>query len=198
MQEKSFYYTGNSMRGVFKASDLIFTKAVPFSEFQVGDIVVFLASEDAKMPVVHRVIKLTETSMLTHGDNNAKPDYPLSSNDTILLATHYIRDDKTIELTRGKSGMAEFKRNQRIHNLYAWRSRVGRFIGSLTPLRFFAPNIDKLKLDKFCRAGKPFKANLSYKGKFVAGYNFKENCWNVVGIWKFFYTSKMLSKIGLD
>lgn len=198
MQEKSFYYTGNSMRGVFKASDLIFTKAVPFLEFQVGDVVVFLASEDAKMPVVHRVIKLTENTMLTHGDNNANPDRPLSSSDTILLATHYIRDEKTIELTRGKSGMAEFKRNQRIHNLYALRAKVGQFIGSLTPLRFLAPNIDKLKLDKFCRAGKPFKANLTYKGKFVAGYNFKEQRWDVVGIWKFFYTRKKLSKIRLD
>lgn len=68
----SFVRTG-SMDPTLSVNDLVIVKEA--DNYKVGDIVVY---QDENMPVIHRIISIDGEKVITQGDNNNKPDDPIS------------------------------------------------------------------------------------------------------------------------
>ena len=64
-------YTSTSMLRVFTPGDLVETDdAVPFSALRCGDVIVFPSPSGHGERIIHRIIKRTEDTITTMGDNN--------------------------------------------------------------------------------------------------------------------------------
>lgn len=66
------FYRGNSMKGTFCAGDRLIIMPVPLESIIIGDVIVYqkinyLGGVDE---VVHRVVDINESGILTRGDNN--------------------------------------------------------------------------------------------------------------------------------
>lgn len=66
---------GHSMLPTLEGGDLVVIQSVPLSDVHVGDIIVYngLCSSGGES-VVHRVVMVTSTGLITKGDNNPNPD----------------------------------------------------------------------------------------------------------------------------
>jgi len=66
---------GHSMLPTLEGGDLVVLQSVPTSDIHVGDIIVYGAPCSAGgESVVHRVINVIGTGLITKGDNNEYPD----------------------------------------------------------------------------------------------------------------------------
>ncbi len=194
MKQERFFYIGTSMLGVFAPGDEILATKVDFEQLQVGDIVVYFSPENKQKRFVHRVIEKNADSLQTHGDNNLTRDlYRLKKGDDLWLVREYLRKGELKNVTYAEAGWQEFCANQRRRKLLHLKSLCGRLIAKIVPLRWFAPNKDRLKIQVFKRQGVAINALLFLEKKQVALYDFDAEIWRVCGRWKWFYSSKALS-----
>lgn len=70
---------GHSMLPTLEGGDLVVIQKVAISQIHVGDIIVYngLCSTGGES-VVHRVIQITSSGLITKGDNNPEPDQYLN------------------------------------------------------------------------------------------------------------------------
>lgn len=82
LQIRLLVIQGISMEPTYHHGDLVFVRAVPMDEVQVGDVVVF---RRGRARIAHRVIAIKEQNgervLITQGDNNNVPDSPVTSRD---------------------------------------------------------------------------------------------------------------------
>ncbi|MBO4344218.1 MAG: signal peptidase I [Victivallales bacterium] len=130
-------YTSTSMLRVFTPGDCVETdETVQFADLRVGDIVVFTSRSAAADRIIHRIIRRTDGSLTTMGDNNPAPDSaPVTADQLPALAVAKILPDgRRIPLARGAAGMRQFRMNR----LRYWTSRTSSRIGRLLePLMFW-------------------------------------------------------------
>ena len=66
---------GTSMLPTLEGGDLVVIQNVPLSDVHVGDIIVYNSlCSTSGLSVVHRVIQITSSGLITKGDNNPEPD----------------------------------------------------------------------------------------------------------------------------
>ncbi len=66
---------GTSMLPTLEGGDLVVIQNVPLSDIHVGDIIVYnYLCSTSGLSVVHRVIQITSSGLITKGDNNPQPD----------------------------------------------------------------------------------------------------------------------------
>ncbi len=70
-----FVVSGNSMVPTLRTGDLALGVATYLTDYDVGDIVVWYAT--ITHGVIHRVVNVTESRVVTMGDNNPLPDPPV-------------------------------------------------------------------------------------------------------------------------
>jgi len=73
-----FIISGSSMLPVYRVGDVVLGVATYFANYSVGDVVVWYAT--ITHGVVHRVIAITDTYIVTKGDNNPLPDPSIPRN----------------------------------------------------------------------------------------------------------------------
>lgn len=66
---------GISMLPTLQGGDLVVVQGVPFTDIKVGDIIVYsgLCSSGGES-VIHRVVSIGSSGLITKGDNNPQPD----------------------------------------------------------------------------------------------------------------------------
>ena len=130
-------YTSTSMLRVFTPGDCVETdETIPFADLRVGDIVVFTSRSATADRIIHRIIRRTDDSLTTMGDNNPAPDAaPVTASQRPALAVaKVLPDGRRIPLSRGAAGMRQFRMNR----LRYWTSRILSRIGRiLEPLMFW-------------------------------------------------------------
>ena len=107
-------YRGESMLRVFVPGDLMRVEKLTAAQVEVGDIIAFDTPRGTV--TVHRVIaRLEDGSLRTMGDNNPAPDFaPVKPDATVMRVVSVRRSDGREEpVSRGKAGLAEFRRNRR-------------------------------------------------------------------------------------
>jgi signal peptidase I len=66
---------GTSMLPTLEGGDLVVIQNVPLNDIHVGDIIVYnYLCSTSGLSVVHRVIQITSSGLVTKGDNNPEPD----------------------------------------------------------------------------------------------------------------------------
>ncbi len=100
-----FYnYNGPSMNPTLKAGDGLRLKPCKPAAIRVGDVVVY-PHPDTGRNVVHRVINVTSTGLVTRGDNNSETDpYTVRGKDVIGKVVAIRRKNRTIPLRGGLLG----------------------------------------------------------------------------------------------
>ena len=138
------YYTGNSMRGMFRDGDLLDLRAEPFESLMTGDIV---AVFDREPYYVHRVVRRTADRMVTQGDNNLTADkLELSPESSFrLVVCRHTTDGQTMDVARGADGMKQFRRQQRKCRLFAVFVRVLSVFRPLKGLRIPAREASRFR-----------------------------------------------------
>lgn len=125
------FYTGDSMRGVFAPGDSLQLEEVPSAGLQPGDII----AVQAKLPYVHRVIRIDGSCIITQGDNNPEPDSPLMPGQTFRRVAGAVSFNGTPRLFHsGTEGMNDFRRHQ--HSLRI-RAALMHLFFRLEPLFFW-------------------------------------------------------------
>ena len=64
------FYHGRSMRFTFRPGDSIYFKKVSISDLVVGDVIVFSSEDVGGVDIIHRIIEIGSSFVLTRGDNN--------------------------------------------------------------------------------------------------------------------------------
>ena len=78
--------TTGSMSGTIEEGDLVIVKRA--SEYKIGDIVTFVASDNTGDIVTHRIIQIRDGKFITRGDaNNAQDPRPISEEDIVGKVT---------------------------------------------------------------------------------------------------------------
>ena len=126
------YYTGSSMRGMFRDGDRLDLRAEPFESLMPGDVV---AVFDREPFYVHRVVRRTADRVVTMGDNNLAPDkHELTPDSSFrLVIRRHTTDGRTVDVARGADGMRQFRRQQRKRRIFAVFMRV---MSVFRPLKF--------------------------------------------------------------
>ena len=122
-------YRGESMLGVFVPGDLLRVEKLTAAQVEVGDIIVFDSPRGGV--TVHRAIERTKDGGLrTMGDNNPCSDFaPIAPETEVLRILEVQRNDGKIEpVSRGKNGMAEFRRNRRRR---WWKNELPRYMAGV-------------------------------------------------------------------
>ena len=107
-------YRGSSMLRVFRPGDILMGEKLTAAQVEVGDIIAFDTPRGTV--TVHRAIaRYKDGKLRTMGDNNPGPDFaPIAPDTTVLRILEVQRTDGVVEpVSRGKAGMAEFRRNRR-------------------------------------------------------------------------------------
>ncbi len=69
---------GISMYPTLQEGDLVVVRPVSFGELHTGDIIVYGSPCSASgLSVIHRVVEITVSGLITKGDNNREPDQSL-------------------------------------------------------------------------------------------------------------------------
>ena len=112
------YYTGSSMRGMFRDGDLLDLRAEPFESLTPGDVVAVFEREPF---YVHRVVRRTADRAVTMGDNNLTPDKLELTPESVfrLVYRRHTTDGQVVEVARGADGMRLFRRQQRKRRFFA-------------------------------------------------------------------------------
>ena len=69
---RCFIYTGSSMKPTFRSGHLLYVRPTA-QELAVGDVIVF-TDPLKKDHIVHRIVSITNTRLITRGDNNLHDD----------------------------------------------------------------------------------------------------------------------------
>lgn len=112
------YYRGNSMRATFHLGDRLLIASATVSEVRAGDVVVYRGTnpKGEADEIVHRVVAITSTGLVTQGDNNPCRDaLPVSADNLIGRVTHVECDGKTRSVLGGRIALAR-----------VWLLRAGR------------------------------------------------------------------------
>jgi len=113
-EENRRIYRGESMLRVFVPGDILQVEKIAAAQAEPGDIIAFDTPRGSV--TVHRVIaRDKDGGLVTMGDNNPVPDFsPVDPGAAVLRVVEVRRGDGREEpVTRGKAGMAEFRRNRR-------------------------------------------------------------------------------------
>lgn len=139
-------YRGESMLRVFVPGDLLRVEKLTAAQIEIGDIIVFDTPRGTV--TVHRVIeRLGDGKLRTMGDNNPRPDPNTVAPDAVVMRVVSVRrtDGREEPVTRGKTGLAEFRRNRRRR---WWTGELPRYMAGIcrrlwpfkrkleTPVRF--------------------------------------------------------------
>lgn len=115
---KVFYY-GCSMHPVFTLGDVLICHSIPWTDYQVGDIIYI--DNGKTVPYVHRIIRIEHDGFLTHGDNCLCPDsFRVSQNCIVALvksvshipSKKHIQNSVAVPVPRGKIGLLLFYKHQ--------------------------------------------------------------------------------------
>ena len=138
------YYTGNSMRGMFRDGDTLDLRAEPFESLGPGDVV---AVFDREPYYVHRVVRRTADRVVTMGDNNLTPDKLELSRESAfrLVVRRHTPDGQAEDVARGADGMKRFRRQQRKRRLFALFQRSVTVFRPLKGLRIPAREASRFR-----------------------------------------------------
>jgi len=104
----SLIYSGKSMKGTFKLGDNLIIKNIFLNKLNKGDILA-IKSQDSKLidkKLVHRIVKNSNNTSVTRGDNNPKNDEePVTEENLIGKVTHYERKGKIHKVWNGWIGL---------------------------------------------------------------------------------------------
>ncbi|MCK5034603.1 MAG: hypothetical protein KAS73_01835 [Candidatus Sabulitectum sp.] len=64
------FYHGRSMRFTFRPGDCIYFKTDSVSDLAAGDVIVFSSEDAGGVDIIHRIVEVGSSFVLTHGDNN--------------------------------------------------------------------------------------------------------------------------------
>lgn len=130
------YYTGNSMRGMFKHGDILLLSSISFGMLESGDIV---AVFDCTPHYVHRIIDKTPDYAVTMGDNNPQPDeMKLTRKSKFMIVDAFIPGESpkvVLQVDGGYYGMRQFYRQQRILRFKKTAGKLFPFFRKLGVLR---------------------------------------------------------------
>jgi signal peptidase I len=86
---------GTSMLPTLEGGDLVVIQGVPMSDIHVGDVVVYnYLCSDGGQSVVHRVVNITSSGLITKGDNNPRND--IVSNISVSPITQRCLEGKVV------------------------------------------------------------------------------------------------------
>jgi signal peptidase I len=85
-------YSGSSMLGTFQPGDRLIIEPVPFTAVRPGDVVAFYPStgNNEDVPIVHRVVAVEPTGLLTRGDNKSMIDREPVTADRLVGKVAYV------------------------------------------------------------------------------------------------------------
>ena len=138
------FYTGGSMRGMFRDGDLLDLRAEPFDSLTPGDVV---AVFDREPFYVHRVVRRTADRVVTMGDNNLTPDKLELTPDSSfrLVVRRHAPDGATEDVARGADGMKRFRLQQRKRRAFALFQRTISVFRPLKGLRIPAREASRFR-----------------------------------------------------
>jgi signal peptidase I len=123
MNANELFYTGESMRGMFRPGDRLVFEPVTLSDLQPGDVVVYRKPRPGRPGqngnnVVHRVIAITSEGVILRGDNNTPADVEWVLPHYIVgRVTHFIRDGTERRMRGGLLGLLAARITYRLHHL---------------------------------------------------------------------------------
>ena len=137
-------YTGDSMRGMFRAGDTLELRTERFESLVPGDVVVVF---DRTPHYVHRVVRRTAERVATMGDNNLSEDALELTADSAfrLVCRRRTPDGRTEPVARGAEGMRRFRRQQRKRRFLAAVLRGLSVLRPLKRLRIPARQADRVR-----------------------------------------------------
>lgn len=143
-EASTVFYTGGSMRGMFRSGDVLELRSERFESLAPGDVV---AVFDRTPHYVHRVVRRTPDRVVTMGDNNLTEDaLELSSASSFrLVCSRRTPDGRTEPVARGPEGMTRFRRQQRKRRFQAALLRFLSVFRPLKRLRIPARHADRFR-----------------------------------------------------
>jgi hypothetical protein len=87
--EVRFRATGDSMHPIIRGEDYL--HVIPAQTVRRGDVVLMLASRGL---TAHRVVEVTENTLVTRGDNIAENDAPIDRTRVLGIVTHAERNGR--------------------------------------------------------------------------------------------------------
>ena len=99
------FYHGRSMRHTFRSGDCIYFKSVPLESLRAGDVIVYSGEDSGSEDVIHRILKVGSSFLLTRGDNNSYDEIEKICLTRILgKAIYYERSGSRRKVTGGFAG----------------------------------------------------------------------------------------------
>lgn len=121
-------HTGTSMNPTLSRQDLLEIEPCGNQLVRVGDVIIFNQPGDG-LPVIHRIIKLTQSGICTRGDSNSSPDrYLVQPNDIIGRVVAAWRGKQRRTITGGRVGLLQ------ANLLRRWKQIDHRVCAFLYPL----------------------------------------------------------------
>jgi len=100
----SRFYQGSSMLGTFRPGDQLVVRTMGLEKMKPGDVILFRKEDGSE--IVHRVVSIELSGLMTRGDNNNFPDSELVLlQDVVGLVTRLERRGKVYSVLGGKSGL---------------------------------------------------------------------------------------------
>lgn len=106
-----FNFNGQSMFPVFKPGDgVIVVKDISIDTFRVGDVICF-RPQGYEHSIIHRIVNILPTGIITRGDNNSENDqFLITKKYDPQLVTGIRRGNRTIKIYGGKLGYLNQKK----------------------------------------------------------------------------------------
>lgn len=99
---KQIVYAGDSMHPLFRDLDVLYI--APCNDIRPGDVIVFKWQDQSNNDIiVHRVISIGQSGVITKGDNNKRPDPGLRTPEYIMGVVFYLKRGKRISRVYGGS-----------------------------------------------------------------------------------------------
>lgn len=95
-----FRARGNSMSPFIRDGDILTVSPVPSNALTLGDIAAVIHPETRKL-VIHRVMDLSETSVVIRGDNSPSADKPIARSDILGRVSRIERNGRGVSLGLG-------------------------------------------------------------------------------------------------
>jgi signal peptidase I len=114
---RCFVYSGRSMTPTFRGGSLLYVRPEA-CDVAVGDVIVFANS--AGEHVVHRVVSITDSGLITHGDSNSCYDVDPVSHESVIGRVEMVEGKRdVVPVARGKRGIWSAR-------IRRWRRQVTR------------------------------------------------------------------------
>jgi len=98
---------GDSMHPIIRCDDCLLVEPADRTRIRRGDVVLTLADRGL---TAHRVIALTDGTLITRGDNLRENDLPVDFSRVLGRVTHAERDGRTRRIRRASSVLLMFTR----------------------------------------------------------------------------------------